>query len=143
MDRIGGTARVRDTLTTALAEGRGVTAKVRWLANRNGDEEGRARWIHCTPLLGQNGAIGVWMVVLIEDENASPSRKFKQAPPVESHVSMKKSSAQLYESPIVEPSLRRQNNQDVTHRVRNASGRPGSGYSLGHSSLESFTIDPA
>lgn len=82
MDKIGGSSRVRDELSTALAEGRGVTAKVRWLSRI--DEEGRNRWIHCTPLLGSNGQIGVWMVVLVDDDQ-DLSRRWKQAPPVAPH----------------------------------------------------------
>ena len=82
MDKIGGSSRVRDELSTALAEGRGVTAKVRWTSKV--DEEGRNRWIHCTPLLGSNGQIGVWMVVLVDDDQEL-SRRWKQAPPVAPH----------------------------------------------------------
>ncbi|KAK4693603.1 hypothetical protein P7C71_g3830, partial [Lecanoromycetidae sp. Uapishka_2] len=82
LDKIGGSARVREELSTALAEGRGVTAKVRWVAKV--DEDGRNRWIHCTPLLGSNGSIGVWMVVLVDDDQEL-SRKWKQAPPVAPH----------------------------------------------------------
>lgn len=82
MTKIGGSSRVRDELTSALAEGRGVTAKVRWISKA--DEEGRNRWIHCTPLLGSNSHIGVWMVVLIDDEQEL-SRRWKQAPPVGPH----------------------------------------------------------
>lgn len=78
MDKIGGSDRVRDELTAALAEGRGVTAKVRWVSKS--DENGRSRWIHCTPLMGGNGQIGVWMVVIIDDEQEL--RRWKQAPPV-------------------------------------------------------------
>lgn len=82
MNKIGGSSRVRDELTTALAEGRGVTAKVRWISKA--DEDGRNRWIHCTPLLGSNRQIGVWMVVLIDDDQEL-SRRWKQAPPVGPH----------------------------------------------------------
>ena len=82
MDRIGGSSRVRDELSIALAEGRGVTAKVRWVSRA--DEDGRNRWIHCTPLLGSNGQIGVWMVVLVDDDQEL-SRRWKQAPPVAPH----------------------------------------------------------
>ena len=82
MDKIGGSARVRDELSNALAEGRGVTAKVRWVSKV--DEDGRNRWIHCTPLLGSNGQIGVWMVVLVDDDQEL-SRRWKQAPPVAPH----------------------------------------------------------
>lgn len=79
MNKIGGSARVRDELTAAMAEGRGVTAKVRWISRA--DDEGRNRWIHCTPLLGSNGQIGVWMIVLVDDEK-DLARRHKQAPPV-------------------------------------------------------------
>ena len=79
MNKIGGSTRVRNELTSALAEGRGVTAKVRWVFKT--DEEGRNRWIHCTPLLGSNGRIGVWMVVLV-DEEQEISRRWRRAPPV-------------------------------------------------------------
>lgn len=80
MDKIGGSSRVRNELSAALAEGRGVTAKVRWVSKA--DEDGRSRWIHCTPLLGSNGQIGVWMIVLVDDQEAIGSRRWKQAPPV-------------------------------------------------------------
>jgi hypothetical protein len=82
MAKIGGSNRVREGLTQALADGRGVTAKVKWASKT--DMEGRNRWIHCTPLIGSNGAIGVWMVVIVDDEApALPSRRFKMAPPVD------------------------------------------------------------
>lgn len=83
MDRIGSSERVREELVAALAEGRGVTAKVRWISR---DEEGRNRWIHCTPLLGHNGNIGVWMVVLVDDETSKPVRRFRQAPPIAADI---------------------------------------------------------
>ena len=74
---------MREELTAAMADGRGVTAKVRWIPKAN--EEGRNRWIHCTPLIGSNGAVGVWMVVIVDDEIAAPtSRKWRPAPPVQS-----------------------------------------------------------
>lgn len=105
LSRIGGSTRVRDELTAALAAGRGVTAKVRWMttpigqryntpqrvsadnSSSNGTvyisgDEGRARWIHCTPLLGHNGAVGVWMVVLVDEDGIEPRRKYRMAPPV-------------------------------------------------------------
>ncbi len=82
MNKIGGSSGVRDELTAALAEGRGVTAKVHWLSKI--DEDGRNRWIHCTPLIGSNGQIGVWMIILIDDDQ-DLSRRWKQAPPVGPH----------------------------------------------------------
>ena len=83
MNKIGGSTRVQDELSAALAEGRGVTAKVRWISKA--DEDGRNRWIHCTPLLGSNGHVGVWMVVLVDDDQDLIVRKWKQAPPVGPH----------------------------------------------------------
>ena len=80
MSKIGGSDRVRDELTAALAEGRGVTAKVRWVSK--GDEDGRSRWIHCTPLIGGNGQIGVWMVVIVDDDQENANKRWRQAPPV-------------------------------------------------------------
>ncbi|KAL9058456.1 MAG: hypothetical protein Q9162_001752 [Coniocarpon cinnabarinum] len=85
MNRIGSSDRVRDELVAAFAEGRGVTAKIRWVARS--DDEGRNRWIHCTPLLGGNGNIGVWMVVLVDDEKSQPKRRFRPAPPVAHDIS--------------------------------------------------------
>ena len=79
MKKIGGSPRVREELTQALAEGRGVTARVRWLSKA--DEDGRNRWIHCTPLLGSNQQIGVWMVVIV-DEEKEHNRRYREAPPV-------------------------------------------------------------
>ncbi|PBP24315.1 white collar [Diplocarpon rosae] len=82
MSKIGGSNRVREELTRALADGRGVTAKIKWVSKN--DLEGRNRWIHCTPLIGSNGAVGVWMVVIVDDEaSTAPSKRFKTAPPVD------------------------------------------------------------
>lgn len=66
MNIIGGSNHVREELTAALADGRGVTAKVCWISKHG--EEGRNKWVHCTPLLGINGQIGVWMIVVVDDE---------------------------------------------------------------------------
>lgn len=95
LNRIGGSSRVRSDLSAALGEGRGVTAKIRWLAkaDESGDGEGRPRWIHCTPLLGHSGSVGVWMIVLVDEENSIPSggsgRRFRNAPPVASTINGK------------------------------------------------------
>ena len=85
--------RIRESVRDALSDGsRGVTAKVRWLPHAVSDledsyEEGRPRWIHCTPLLGSSGGVGIWMVVLVDEEkSAQSSRRFRQAPPVAQDV---------------------------------------------------------
>ncbi|ATY64928.1 PAS-like protein [Cordyceps militaris] len=121
LDRIGGSARVREQLVDALAAGQGVTAKVRWLnARRSGgggrtsrparkkaaatannhpleahleadddvdtvpelEPAGRARWLHCTPLSGSNSTVGVWMIVIVDDEEWHARRFGVVAPPV-------------------------------------------------------------
>ncbi|OHE92421.1 hypothetical protein CORC01_12282 [Colletotrichum orchidophilum] len=84
MDRIGGSNRVREGLSQAFADGHGVTAKVRWLSKSS--SEGRVRWIHCTPLLGSNCAVGVWMVVLVDDESDAGMKRGKEAPPVDGRL---------------------------------------------------------
>ncbi|KAJ8065684.1 hypothetical protein OCU04_006356 [Sclerotinia nivalis] len=82
MAKIGGSSRVREELTQAFADGRGVTAKVRWVTKD--DLEGRSRWIHCTPLIGSNGAIGVWMIVIVDDEASQHnSKRYRLAPAVD------------------------------------------------------------
>lgn len=76
MDRIGGSGRVRDQVQQALADGRGVTAKIRWISSpRRNVEYSRPRWIHATPLLGSNGGVGVWMVIIVDEEEEDVVRK--------------------------------------------------------------------
>lgn len=117
LDRIGGSARMRDQLVHALAEGQGVTAKVKWLsvshkvatygsrpprkkmqynhpleAHLNIDDDtdtlgepevaGRSRWLHCTPLIGSNGKVGVWMIVIVDDEQESKTIPDRAGPVV-------------------------------------------------------------
>lgn len=72
LDRIGGPSRVREGLMDALSKGTGVTAKVTWLSNNHSDT-GRPRWIHCTPLLGSDERVGVWMIVMVENEPVTGS----------------------------------------------------------------------
>lgn len=67
MEQIGGSPRVRDDLYHALEAGQKVTAKIRWISKSF--QERRARWIHCTPLISANGLIGVWMVILVDDDD--------------------------------------------------------------------------
>ena len=79
MQKIGGSERVRTELVRALEAGQNVTAKVRWIAKAR--EEGRSRWIHCTPLYGGTGQIGVWMVLIVEDEEEE-EKQARMAPAV-------------------------------------------------------------
>ncbi|KAJ4164204.1 hypothetical protein LMH87_005888 [Akanthomyces muscarius] len=118
LDRIGGSARIREQLVDALAAGQGVTAKVKWLntsrrknqrpsqkkaninhpleAHLEADDDvdtvtepepaGRARWLHCTPLAGSNGKVGVWMIVIVDDEERPARPVGIVAPPVAAPV---------------------------------------------------------
>ena len=67
MDRIGGPPSVRDAILQSLIQGVGVTAKIFWFTGPGSSEErssheGKPRWIHCTPLLGSDEKVGVWMI---------------------------------------------------------------------------------
>ncbi|PSR74859.1 hypothetical protein BD289DRAFT_497613 [Coniella lustricola] len=62
MDRIGGSAGMRQQIEAAMYQGQSVTAKIRWITGTG------PRWMHATPLLGREGEVGVWMVVLVDDE---------------------------------------------------------------------------
>lgn len=96
LNRIGGSGRVREELANAMSTGRGVTAKVRWISKH--DRDGRNRWIHCTPLLGQDGKVGVWMVVIVDAEEKNKERA---APPVDPTIGRPKTPSRQYrETPI-------------------------------------------
>jgi len=80
LDRIGGPQHLKDGILDAFQSGNSVTAKVPWLhttkrdsnGNVNGGEsDGKPRWIHCTPMLGSDEKVGVWMVVLVENEEVT------------------------------------------------------------------------
>ncbi|KAI1112619.1 hypothetical protein F5Y14DRAFT_254105 [Nemania sp. NC0429] len=96
MSRIGGPQSIRDAISQAFRDGDGITTKIQWLARPMPSgltpslvlQGGRSRWIHTTPLLGVNGAVGVWMVVLVDDEEGKKKKKTTQqqrapgAPPI-------------------------------------------------------------
>ena len=92
LSRIGGPAHVREGLSDAFEQGAAVTAKITWLPKSDmedaegtsnqvdsrpssrkgpsatGGVEPRTRYISCTPLLGSDDQVGVWMVVMVENE---------------------------------------------------------------------------
>lgn len=89
LTRIGGPGHVRDGLSEAFESGESVTAKITWLPQGRGEDNdysrpssrgsdvGRTRYISCTPLLGSDDRVGVWMVVMVENEQVTgtlPSR---------------------------------------------------------------------
>lgn len=80
LSRIGGSDRVREEIKQAFTDGTVLTARIKWISKN--DTSGRSRWIHCTPLTASNGAVGVWMVIFIDDEETARSRKERLAPPV-------------------------------------------------------------
>jgi len=82
---------VRDGLSEAFEQGAAVTAKVTWIPQGRSSDDGeesrpssrrggggaafgesaqqqRTRYISCTPLLGSDDQVGVWMVVMVENE---------------------------------------------------------------------------
>lgn len=65
--KIGGSPTVLSSLEDAFRDGASVTARVLWLPKHGYPTNGKARrrWIRCTPLLGSDDRIGVWMVVLV------------------------------------------------------------------------------
>lgn len=135
MNRIGSSERVREELVAALAEGRGVTAKIRWVTRP--EEDGRSRWIHCTPLLGGNGGIGVWMVVLVDDESSKPSRKFRPAPPVAENIGgrvQQPKARPYYDSSTIEamsrPATAMNNSNNNNNSRYESTSRPGTSLSV-------------
>lgn len=126
MNKIGGSHRIREELAQALEDGRGVTAKVRWITKS--DAEGRSRWIHCTPLIGSNGAIGVWMVVVVDDES-TVGRRFRQPPPIDPKFGRAAPPSMVYKD-------------DSSLREYTMTNRPGARH-RGHEneSVESFVED--
>lgn len=132
MNKIGGSQRVRDDLTQALADGRGVTARLRWVSKT--DPDGYSRWIHCTPLLGGNGAIGVWMVVIVDEEAQQvASKRFKQAPVIDAKYGRSVPFAVTKEHGMKDFALRNRPNTATSSPAGSLSGDRGA-------SLETFNI---
>lgn len=40
--------------------------------------DGRPRWIHCTPLASTTGAVGVWVVVIVDEESEASERTLRR-----------------------------------------------------------------
>lgn len=122
LSRIGGSDRVRDSLAQAFAGGHSLSAKVRWLSRSDMHSQshytrvmnhqshgegggqpppasaGRSRWIHCTPLLGSNRSVGVWMVVLVDDDSEPLFRGLRrEAPPIQPYPTLNCSQAEAAE----------------------------------------------
>lgn len=50
------------------------------------EEIGRPRWLHCTPLAGAENKVGVWMIVIVDDEDSSSRLKPAVAPPIQARA---------------------------------------------------------
>ncbi|KAJ5684528.1 uncharacterized protein N7477_000873 [Penicillium maclennaniae] len=66
LSRIGTNSSVREEILQAMIAGRSVTARIKWVTRFSA--EGRNRWVHCTPLYASNGQVGVWMVIVVDDD---------------------------------------------------------------------------
>lgn len=106
--KLGGSTETMSALENALRDGASVTAKVLWLPkNCQAGERGRGpaevkpRYIRCTPLLGSDDRVGVWMIILVPvdgddssgfrgldmvDDLAAESRRFGMYPRAESRT---------------------------------------------------------
>lgn len=69
--------------TTSLHNGRGSAAGNYPLQHHGNSSnkrhetvgmDGRPRWIHCTPLTSTAGTVGVWVVVIVDEENEATER---------------------------------------------------------------------
>ncbi|KAH7410826.1 hypothetical protein BKA64DRAFT_703940 [Cadophora sp. MPI-SDFR-AT-0126] len=70
--KLGGPTQTISALESAFRDGASVTAKVLWLPKNThvgergrGPSEVKPRFIRCTPLLGSDDRVGVWMVILV------------------------------------------------------------------------------
>lgn len=77
------------TSTASLSNGRGVPAgKSHHENNYHSNNasprydtvgmDGRPRWIHCTPLASTTGAVGVWVVVIVDEESEASERTVRR-----------------------------------------------------------------
>ncbi|KAL2069580.1 hypothetical protein VTL71DRAFT_14259 [Oculimacula yallundae] len=84
--KLGGPTQTISALESAFRDGASVTAKVLWLPKSThvgergrGPAEIKPRFIRCTPLLGSDDRVGVWMVILVpvdgEPFNSSYGRR--------------------------------------------------------------------
>lgn len=82
MDRIGGPKHVQEGILDSFIHGTSVTAKVSWLPSAQGNQstlESKPRWVHCTPMMGSDDRVGVWMVVMVEEEEVTGSLNSRQS----------------------------------------------------------------
>ncbi|OAA73682.1 PAS-like protein [Cordyceps fumosorosea ARSEF 2679] len=82
--RTAGAARKKKPTTSSLSH----PLEAHLQADDDGDTlselepAGRSRWLHCTPLSGANNKVGVWMMVIVDEEDWNSRRYGVVAPPV-------------------------------------------------------------
>jgi len=81
--KIGGPSQTISALEQAFKDGASVTAKVLWLPKASqpgergrGPGEVKPRFIRCTPLLGSDDRVGVWMIILVPVDGESGNRGY-------------------------------------------------------------------
>ncbi|KAL8941867.1 MAG: hypothetical protein Q9211_001638 [Gyalolechia sp. 1 TL-2023] len=147
LSRIGGPGHVRSGLSNAFANGEDITAKVTWLPQGRSDVEAsstlasrpgsrhdlhsihegsastggsRTRYISCTPLLGSDDKVGVWMVVMVENETVTGSLPSRANAIATRHASIY--TTQTHEIPSTpseyEREVRESHDTPNGHRVR-------------------------
>lgn len=79
--KLGGPSATISALESAFRDGASVTAKVLWLPKNTypgergrGPAEVKPRFIRCTPLLGSDDRVGVWVVVLVPADGEVENR---------------------------------------------------------------------
>jgi hypothetical protein len=84
--KIGGPSQTISALQQAFQDGASVTAKVLWLPKASqpgergrGPAEVKPRFIHCTPLLGSDDRVGVWMIILVPVDGESGYRGYSMS----------------------------------------------------------------
>ena len=113
LDRIGGPQQVREGILDSLAHGTSVTAKISWLTGNNGlsgrgSTEGKPRWIHCTPMLGSDDKVGVWMIVMVENEEVTGTLNARNSTSEASRSRLGAASPRFTESKLYTEYLRRE-----------------------------------
>lgn len=80
LQHIGGSAKIRVDLERSLQKGNAVTAGVHWLMSESdrcgeGGVGGCVRWLHCTPLLHHSGAVGAWVIIVVDEVDDTGTRR--------------------------------------------------------------------
>ncbi|KAH7346450.1 hypothetical protein BKA65DRAFT_276990 [Rhexocercosporidium sp. MPI-PUGE-AT-0058] len=87
--KLGGPTQTISALESAFRDGASVTAKVLWLPkNTHAGDRGRGpaevkpRFIRCTPLLGNDDRVGVWMVILVPVDGEPMHNSYGRRDPI-------------------------------------------------------------